>query len=236
MAQLCHPENTEPTFACSDAWRSWWKDTNLRASVLDTIERVAIVLLFSSFVQALATSMLSAFQAGKPVVIGDLMLLITETMMVVLVLFRKHAKSLSLRPADWGLAFSATCLSLLARPCASAPHAWETIAIVLTMLGLSTQLFAKFTLGRRFGVVAANRGICISGPYRFVRHPIYMGYVMLHLGFFLLNPTLWNFCVFAALYSVKIPRILVEERLLSQDPVYQGYMRMVPYRLIPGVF
>ncbi len=164
------------------------------------------------------------------------MLLITETMMVVLVLFRRNAKNLSLRPGDWALAFSATCLSLLARPFPCPAHSWDLVAIVLTMLGLSTQLIAKFTLGRRFGVVAANRGLCLSGPYRFVRHPIYMGYVMLHTGFFLLNPTIWNVCVFATLYTLKIPRILAEERLLSQDPEYRQYMQKVRSRLIPGIF
>ena len=164
------------------------------------------------------------------------MLLITETMMVVLVVLRRSARRLSLRPGDWALAFSATCLSLLARPFAGNAHSWDLIAIVLTMLGLSTQLISKFTLGRRFGVVAANRGICMSGPYRLVRHPIYFGYVLLHTGFFLLNPTIWNLCIFAILYTLKIPRILAEERLLGEDPQYQQYMQKVRSRLIPGVF
>jgi protein-S-isoprenylcysteine O-methyltransferase Ste14 len=236
MTHSTNASNTEPQFACSDAWRNWWEDTSLRSVVLDAIERIAIVLLFSSFLQALVSSIAVSIRMGQSVVIGDLMLLVTETMMVFLVIFRRGAKSLSMRPSDWGLAFSATCLSLLARPHAGPPHAWDTIAVVLTMMGLSTQLFAKLTLGRRFGVVAANRGICSSGPYRFVRHPIYFGYVMLHVGFFLLNPSIWNFVVFATLYTVKIPRILAEERLLSQDPEYRRYMDQVRSRLIPGVF
>lgn len=226
----------DPQFACSDEWRQWWKSPALRSIVLDAFERVAILILFGSFLQALVGSMLESFRAGHPVVIGDLMLLITETMMVVLVLFRKGAKSLSLRPTDWALAFSATCLSLLARPCPGVPHSWDGIAVALTIAGLTTQLYSKITLGRRFGLVAANRGICSNGPYRLVRHPIYLGYVMLHTGFFLLNPTLWNFGVFAILYAIKIPRILAEERLLSQDPDYQTYMIKVRSRLIPGVF
>ena len=203
---------------------------------MDTVERIAILFLFGSFLQALVGSMIDSFRSGQSVVIGDLMLLITETMMVVLVLFRKGAKNLSLRPTDWALAFSATCLSLLARPCPGSPHAWDSIAVVLTIAGLATQLYSKLTLGRRFGLVAANRGICSSGPYRLVRHPIYMGYVMLHLGFFLLNPSFWNFSVFVILYTIKIPRILAEERLLGQDPDYRIYMSKVRSRLIPGLF
>ncbi len=226
----------EPTFACSEVWGCWWSQSAIRSKVLDGFERIAILVLFTGFLAALIGSITSSWERGSGLVIGDLMLLITESMMVILVLCRKGAKDLSLRPSDWGLAFSATCLSLLARPCASGPHAWDVAAVVLTILGLSTQLISKFTLGRRFGLVAANRGLCLQGPYRLVRHPIYFGYVMLHTGFFLLNPTLWNLVVFAVLYSVMIPRILAEERLLSRDPEYRMYMHRVRSRLIPGLF
>lgn len=236
MIQPLPRSDSEPRFACSNAWSSWWTEPTLRAGILDAAERVAIVILFTSFLNALITSMIASFHTGQAVVIGDIMLLITETMMVILVLFRRGAKNLSLRPMDWGLAFSATCMSLLARPSAGQPHAWDGIAVLLTIVGLSTQLYSKLTLGRRFGLVAANRGICISGPYRLVRHPIYMGYILLHAGFFLLNPTAWNLGVFAILYTIKIPRILAEERLLGQDPDYQNYMQKVRSRLIPGLF
>lgn len=236
MIQPLPRSDSEPRFACSNAWSSWWTEPTLRAGILDAAERVAIVILFTSFLNALITSMIASFHTGQAVVIGDIMLLITETMMVILVLFRRGAKNLSLRPMDWGLAFSATCMSLLARPSAGQPHAWDGIAVLLTIVGLSIQLYSKLTLGRRFGLVAANRGICISGPYRLVRHPIYMGYILLHAGFFLLNPTAWNLGVFAILYTIKIPRILAEERLLGQDPDYQNYMQKVRSRLIPGLF
>lgn len=226
----------EPHFACSDAWKTWWTDTLIRSKVLDTIERVAVLTLFGSFLQALLFSIVTSIRLGQSIVIGDIMLLITESMMVILVMFRRKAKSLSLRLSDWGMAFSATCLSLLARPFPGQSHSWDQVAILLTILGLTTQLIAKFTLGRRFGVVAANRGLCMSGPYRLVRHPIYLGYILLHSGFFLLNPTLWNLTVFATLYSLQIPRILAEERLLGQDPEYQTYMQKVRSRLIPGLF
>lgn len=234
--QNSNPSLIEPSFECSEAWRTWWTDPVIRSRVLDTFERAAILLLFGSFLQALVVSIGTSIRFGQSVVIGDVMLLITETMMVLLVLFRRGAKILSVRPGDWALAFSATCLSLLARPFPGQTHVWDKVAIVLTIIGLLTQLISKFTLGRRFGVVAANRGLCMSGPYRLVRHPIYMGYVLLHAGFFLLNPTVWNLCVFATLYAIQIPRILAEERLLGQDPEYKQYMQKVRSRLVPGVF
>jgi len=236
MLNETQPALNEPVFASSEAWRSWWTDPAIRFRVLDMTERVAILLLFASFLQALLGSIAASVHGGQRVVIGDAMILITETMMFVMVMFRRGARNLSLRPADWGLAFSATCLSLLARPFPTQPHVWDGAAVFLTVTGLSIQLISKMTLGRSFGVVAANRGLCLSGPYRVVRHPIYFGYVLLHTGFFLLNPSLWNLCVFVALYAIKVPRILAEERLLSQDPQYQLYMQKVRSRLIPGLF
>ena len=226
----------EPTFACSDAWKQWWKEPSLRAKILDSFEKVVIVLLFSNFLVAISGAIITAFQDGRSVFIGDLMLLVTEFLMVFFVLIRRSANSLSMRPADWGLAFGATCMSLLARPHEGPGHVWDSLAVMLTVTGLSMQLYAKVTLGRRFGIVPANRGICVAGPYRFVRHPIYFGYVILHLGFFMLNPTMWNFAVFSIFYSLKIPRILAEERLLGQDTNYRSYMDRVRFRLIPGLF
>jgi hypothetical protein len=156
--------DSEPTFACSPEWGLWWRDPRVRSRALDGVEKLIILGLFLSFLKALSLSMIESISVGRSVVIGDAMLLITESMMVILVLCRRPAKDLSLRPGDWALALAATCLSLLARPCPHVPHWWDAPAVVLTVLGLSTQLFSKLTLGRRFGLVAANRGICSSGP------------------------------------------------------------------------
>ena len=234
--QTLNPTTEEPSFACSESWRTWWSDASIRSRVLDRFERLVILCLFGFFSQAFAVAIGTAIRFGQSIAISDLMLLVTETVMVVLVLFRRKAKNLSLSPTDWALAFSATCLSLLARPFAGGPHAWSEFAVLLTIIGVSIQLISKITLGRRFGVVAANRGICMSGPYRFVRHPIYMGYIFLHAGFVILNPHIWNFGVFALLYSVQIPRLLAEERLLVQDSEYKAYTQKVHFRLIPGLF
>ena len=50
----------------------------------------------------------------------------------------------------------------------------------------------KLSLGRSFGLIPANRGVVSTGVYRFVRHPIYLGYLITHVGFVVANPTMWN--------------------------------------------
>jgi protein-S-isoprenylcysteine O-methyltransferase Ste14 len=213
-----------------------WLERNKLETLLDALERCTMIVLFGTFVVALLASIITSIRHETSVAIGSLMLLITESMVLIFILFRKRAETLSLRLTDWFLAYAATCLPLLARPAENIPHLLEEVATPLTVFGLGWVLFAKFTLGRRFGIVAANRGVCDRGPYRLVRHPIYTGYIMVHVGFLMLSPTIWNAVIFAAFYAVLIPRIFAEERILGQDEQYRSYMSKVKSRLIPGLF
>ena len=72
--------------------------------------------------------------------------------------------------------------------------------------------------------------------YKLVRHPMYAGYLLIHIGILLLMPTALNFLIYAISWSAQIPRLLAEERLLSKDPVYRGLVAKTRWRLIPGVF
>jgi protein-S-isoprenylcysteine O-methyltransferase Ste14 len=107
---------------------------------------------------------------------------------------------------------------------------------MLMLIGMIVQVHAKIVLGRSMGCVAANRGLKFYGPYRFVRHPMYAGYLIIDVAFVLMNPSDWNCGIYALCYAAQIPRLLAEERLLSQDSQYKEYRADVRYRLIPGVF
>jgi protein-S-isoprenylcysteine O-methyltransferase Ste14 len=204
--------------------------TSKRVLLLDFVERLAILVLYGYFLINTLGSFLTTYN------IGNLLMLVTESILVGFVLCRKPAQNVSNRTGDWLLAFGATSLPLLVRSADTGEHFWNGLAVNLIFFGLVIQVLSKLTLGRRFGIVAANRGICMSGPYRYVRHPIYMGYLFSHVGFLLLNPTWWNLAIYVAVYSLKIPRILAEERLLSGDEAYQKYRGIVRYRLLPGIF
>lgn len=102
--------------------------------------------------------------------------------------------------------------------------------------GIALQLFAKLSLGRSFGLLPANRGVVSTGAYRFVRHPIYAGYLLSEIGFLLANFSTRNLITIGVWMVLQIGRILLEERLLSDDADYRAYRARVRYRLIPGVF
>jgi protein-S-isoprenylcysteine O-methyltransferase Ste14 len=112
----------------------------------------------------------------------------------------------------------------------------EAAAAGLQITGVVIQICAKLTLRRSFGLLPANRGVVMSGPYRILRHPIYFGYFVRDLGFLLANFGIQNFIVVAVHYCVQICRIVREERVLSKDSRYLEYMSRVRYRLVIGVF
>ncbi|MCC7221400.1 MAG: DUF1295 domain-containing protein [Candidatus Contendobacter sp.] len=165
-------------------------------------------------------------------------LLFTETSVLIFVLLRRPTEAISMRFGDWLLAITATAAPMLIVP-VSIPDAMvplESIALGLVATGNVVQLAGKLFLRRSFGVAPANRGIKTTGMYRFVRHPIYAGYLMIHVGLLLMMPSLTNFLFYAIGWWAQILRLLAEEELLGQDPQYQAFMQKTRWRLVPGVF
>jgi len=101
---------------------------------------------------------------------------------------------------------------------------------------MSLQVAAKLILGRSFGIIPANRGVRVVGPYRFIRHPMYAGYTRTHMGFLLVMPSATNAALYALAFSFQVSRIFREERVLFADPGYRAFAERVPYRLVPGLF
>jgi protein-S-isoprenylcysteine O-methyltransferase Ste14 len=114
--------------------------------------------------------------------------------------------------------------------------AWPTTGLALVTLAAGLSLASLFTMGRLFGVRPALRGLVTSGPYRLVRHPMYLSYVLADIGY---NLQEWN-SVTLLLVSVGwmslVYRIYAEERILSQHPEWPAYVASVRYRLFPGLW
>ena len=87
--------------------------------------------------------------------------------------------------------------------------------------------------------VQQERGqtVITTGPYHYVRHPLYAGGLFLFLGTPLLLGSWYGFLMILLFLTVLLVRAVLEERTLLQElPGYDAYMTHVKYRLIPYVW
>ena len=112
----------------------------------------------------------------------------------------------------------------------------DLVTASVSCVGLLVVIAAKLTLGRSFGLVPANRGVVVSGPYGFMRHPIYAGYVISHAAFLAAHPTMVNIGLVVVADVALVLRALLEERTLLGDEQYRSYCERVSWHVIPGVF
>jgi protein-S-isoprenylcysteine O-methyltransferase Ste14 len=122
-------------------------------------------------------------------------------------------------------------------------NTWATLGLGVAVLaaGEGLRVWAVATLGRFFRrevTIVSGQTVVESGPYRFVRHPAYLGDLLIAFGFGLA----WGSWVGAGVALVvalvgHLPRIRVEETLL-RDALGEPYERYAARhaRLLPGVW
>jgi len=214
--------------------------------ILDLGERLCVLVLFAIFVNRMLPQFwqLVHAQLAYPELIfalaglnaQALLLILSEGLDVLLIIIRRRSPSLSSHPLDWALCFLAVSLPLMISRAPAGNLIPAEMATAMMMIGLVLQIAAKVALWRSFGYVPANRGIKVGGPYRILRHPMYAGYIITHVGFLLGFPLNQNAALYAAAFAIQVARIIREEKLLSQDAAYKNYVARVRYRLLPGVF
>lgn len=114
--------------------------------------------------------------------------------------------------------------------------AWPEGGLVLVTVAALLSFASLVALGRCFGVRPALRGLAMRGPYRIVRHPMYLAYLLADVGY---NLQEWNSgtaLLTAAGWVSLLGRIHAEERVLGGDPGWRAYVASVRYRLLPGLW
>lgn len=201
-----------------------------REGLTDLFARAMVVSLFT----LLSINLLGDFmRTGR---VTGLMLLTGESLVVVLTIVRRRARFVDRSVAAALLTTVSLVGPPLVRATEAAPLTGDAATAILSALGLGLVVIGKIALGRSFGLVPANRGVVIRGPYTLVRHPIYTGYLITHIAFLMAHPTPWNAGVFLLADIALVLRALMEERVLSADSEYQQYCRRVAWHLVPGVF
>jgi protein-S-isoprenylcysteine O-methyltransferase Ste14 len=201
-----------------------------RAVVTDLMSRAMIVMLFTM----LSVNLLGDFlRTGH---VTGLLLLAGEALVVVLTVVRRRAVRVDRSVTAAILTLLSVAGPPMLRASDAAPLVPDVATAMVSAIGLGLVMIGKMALGRSFGLVPANRGVVVRGPYTFVRHPIYTGYLITHVAFFIADPSQWNTAVILIADTALILRALMEERVLSADTEYQNYCRRVGWHLVPGVF
>jgi protein-S-isoprenylcysteine O-methyltransferase Ste14 len=196
--------------------------------VADYAERLFLLALIATFLNAMLQN---AFT--HPYL---LLLAISESLPVLLIIIRKPGDML-MKPYPFLLAFVGTAAPLLVRPATGGFQILPDMAVgALMALGLAVNIAAKLSLWRSFGLAPANRGVRDGGAYKFVRHPMYLGYFLSQVAFLLSNLSIGNLVKYLVTWGVQILRIREEEKFLLRDSAYQDLAKRVKFRLVPGIY
>lgn len=109
------------------------------------------------------------------------------------------------------------------------------VATALMLAGTLVAFWAAWSLGRSFSLLPQARELVTSGPYRYVRHPIYLGGFLITLGEVWLR---WSPLVLALnliFVAAQVARLRYEEALLERTfPEYAEY-RARTSSVLPGI-
>ncbi|MCJ7621765.1 MAG: isoprenylcysteine carboxylmethyltransferase family protein [Anaerolineae bacterium] len=118
---------------------------------------------------------------------------------------------------------------------------WHVAGAVVLAVGLEVSAWAMianayFSTAVR---IQSERGhtVCSTGPYRFVRHPGYVGFILHALSLPVLLGSVWALIPGIIASACMIIRTSFEDRLLQAElGGYPDYVQKVRYRLLPGIW
>ncbi len=127
------------------------------------------------------------------------------------------------------LAYNVAGLAPAALTVNRVPSSWRfplsLVALHLSVLAFALATWAVVHLGRSFAILVSVREVVLHGPYRHVRHPIYLSYLLQMIGLACAYGSVLVFCLVAAHLAVTVWRARLEEARLSQhSPAYREYM------------
>jgi protein-S-isoprenylcysteine O-methyltransferase Ste14 len=121
------------------------------------------------------------------------------------------------------------------------PVAWQVLGLVGVVLSAALIFWTIFTnayLGRMVRI-QEDRGhqVVTGGPYRYVRHPMYAGIIVLFPCMTLFLGSWWALAPASLIAILMVIRTALEDRTLQAElPGYGEYAQRVRYRLLPGVW
>jgi len=124
--------------------------------------------------------------------------------------------------------------------------AWSTVPLSLIALGdflivlgfyLVFLVFKENSFASGTIEVGAEQKVIATGPYALVRHPMYIGALVMLIGVPLALDSLWGLLAIIPMLAVLVARLLDEEKFLAKNLAgYSEYQAKVRHRLLPLIW
>jgi protein-S-isoprenylcysteine O-methyltransferase Ste14 len=149
---------------------------------------------------------------------------------------RPSGKARGLEPRISALVGTFLVYGITAFPRRDLALSLEIVSTLLTMIGNAGAIGALSQLGRSFSIMAETRQLVTTGPYRFVRHPLYLAEEIAMIGVFMQFASVWTALLLGVQIAFQLRRMHNEEALLTaRFPEYVTYSQTTA-RLIPGIY
>ena len=110
------------------------------------------------------------------------------------------------------------------------------ISMLSIISGTMFAIWTTLTLARSISIMPQARNLVTSGPYAFVRHPLYLGEFVVLFGLALQHSMPWGMLLLGVQSIFQFARMKNEERVLARAfPNYEDY-RARTARLLPGIY
>lgn len=145
------------------------------------------------------------------------------------------AKSEGLTPRLWAIAGANSSYVILLLPKHDPGTGGALLSAFLICCGALGSVVTLLWLGRGFSIFPQARRLATKGPYRLVRHPLYLCEQISLFGVCVPYLQPWAFVIVLAGFGLQFPRMAYEEDVLTRAfPAYADYAARTP-RIIPGV-
>jgi protein-S-isoprenylcysteine O-methyltransferase Ste14 len=141
---------------------------------------------------------------------------------------------------------SAGFIGLLVVPALDHRFGWSQMPPYLAVVGNALMVLGWFAIFLVFKEntftsatieLAPGQTVISSGPYALVRHPMYVGALVMLLGIPIALGSWWGVLVLVVILPALVWRLLDEEKFLARNlPGYVAYQKRVQYRLIPLIW
>lgn len=145
------------------------------------------------------------------------------------------------RPPGWqgivaGVIGGLAPMTIIFLPRAAVGHGVTLASNGVILAATLASLWTVLWLGRSFSILPQARKLVTGGPYRFVRHPLYLAEFVALFGLAWQFALPWSLLLWCAAAAAQFPRMHFEERILTETfPDYGPYAARTA-RLLPGVY